>query len=49
MNGVDFQYHWDNLEALDPDQLVSDLNLTSEEILEAFETKARDFIMKEFG
>ena len=49
MNYEDFAYHWGNLEALDPDQLVSDLNLTSEEILDAFETRAREFIEKEFG
>ena len=49
MNEIDFRYHWDNLEALDPDQLVSDLNLTTEEILRAFSQKAGDFIEREYG
>lgn len=49
MEWEDFNYHWENLEALDPDQLVSDLGLTTEEILDAFTYKARKFIEKEFG
>ena len=49
MDDLDFMFHWDNLEALDPDQLVSDLNLSTEEILDAFDARAREFIYKEFG
>jgi len=49
MNAVDRVYHWANLKELDPDQLVSDLNLTTEEILDAFHERAEEFIQKEFG
>jgi len=48
MDAIRFQYHWENLEALDPDQLVSDLGLTTEDILAAFKEAARDFIKEEF-
>jgi hypothetical protein len=49
MNPVDWVYHWDNLKALDPDQLVSDLELTTEEILDAFHNKAEEFINENYG
>lgn len=49
MTPQDAQYHWENLEALDPDQLVADLGLTTEEILHAFAHVAVEFIEKEFG
>ncbi len=45
----DFAYHWRNLEELDPDQLVCDLNLSTEELLYAFTVRAREFIEDEFG
>lgn len=45
----DFVYHFNNLRALDPDQLVSDLQLTTEEILEHFHEEARTFIEEQFG
>lgn len=45
----DFQYHWDNLGELDPDQLASDLNLTSEQIRDRFRAEATEFIFREFG
>jgi hypothetical protein len=41
-------YHLDNLRELDPDQLVSDLNLSTQEILDAFPQRAIDFVIKEF-
>lgn len=46
---IDYEYHYGNLEALDPDQLVCDLELTTEEILAAFSQRARDFIEREYG
>lgn len=49
MDGADWVYHWGHLKALDPDQLVSDLQLTTEEILDAFHDRAEEFIQKEFG
>jgi len=49
MAPLDMAYHMENLAALDPDQLVSDLQLTTEEILDAFEQIAEDFIEREFG
>jgi hypothetical protein len=49
MNDIDFKYHMDNLRALDPDQLISDLNLSTEDILMHFHEEAREFIEKEFG
>ena len=49
MQPEDILYHWENLAALDPDQLVSDLNLTTEELLDAFTERAALFIEKEFG
>ena len=49
MTQEDFDYHFANLQELDPDQLVSDLNLTTSEIMVAFPKKVDDFIDKEFG
>ena len=49
MKLYDFDYHWDNLEALDPDLLVSDLGLSTEDILTRFRDVAEDFIEREFG
>ena len=49
MNESDFNYHWGNLEALDPDQLVADLGLTTEDLLDAFSYEAQLFIEKEYG
>jgi len=49
MNEIEFKYHWDNLEALDPDQLITDLNLSTEDILSAFGHRAREFIEREYG
>jgi hypothetical protein len=49
MTPQDFMYHLENLQALDPDQLVADLGLTTQQILDAFTQEAVDFIAKEFG
>lgn len=48
MNFVSFMYHWNNLKELDPDQLVTDLELTTEDILERFSHEAEEFIKREF-
>ena len=40
MNDTDIVYHMENLRALDPDQLVSDLGLTTDQILAAFSKEA---------
>ena len=48
MKMQEYAYHWDHLEALDPDQLVGDLQLTTEQILEAFPKEAMEFIRREF-
>ena len=44
-----FDYHLENLEALDPDQLVSDLKLTTGDLIGAFPNKVIEFINREFG
>lgn len=49
MNEQDFLYHLENLYELDPDQLVSDLNLTTEQIIKAFPNRVISFLKKEFG
>ncbi len=49
MNDIDMLYHHENLRALDPDQLVSDLNITTDQLLAAFSQRAIDFIEEEFG
>lgn len=49
MDELQVQYHLQHLAHLDPDQLVNDLQLTTEEILDAFEHVARHFIEREFG
>lgn len=49
MNDTDFVYHLSNLEALDPDQLVADLGLTTEQLLDAFGREVDAFIEREFG
>ncbi len=49
MGDLEYIYFWNNLEALDPDQLVCDLELRSSEILAAFPQKARAFIEREHG
>ena len=46
---IDFEYHMGHLEALDPDQLVCDLELTTEELIAAFPARAREFIEREYG
>ena len=45
----DYLYHIENLKALDPDQLVSDLGLSTEDIIEAFPAEVDDFIEREYG
>ncbi len=45
----DLNYYMANLMMLDPDQLVSDLNLSSEDIICAFPSEVRKFLEKEFG
>jgi hypothetical protein len=49
MDPNELDYHMQNLAMLDPDQLVNDLQLTSEEILDAFHHIAEAFIEREFG
>mgnify|MGYP000167816457 CR=1 FL=1 len=49
MEGRLEQYYMETLSALDPDQLVSDLRIESDEILEAFPEKAKRFIEREYG
>ena len=49
MTPQDLMYHFENLQALDPDQLVADLGLTTQQILAAFTQEAVEFINKEFG
>jgi len=49
MNIIDYNYHLDNLRELDPDQLVSDLNLSTEDIIMHFPCEVRDFIEENFG
>ena len=45
----DYHYHIENLKALDPDQLVSDLGLSTEDIIEAFPAEVDDFLEREYG
>lgn len=45
----DFDYHWENLRALDPDQLVSDLGITTDQLLMYFSTQAKQFIEDNYG
>lgn len=45
----EFYYHYCNLLELDPDQVVSDLQLTTEEILDAFPLRVAEYINEEFG
>lgn len=49
MNLVEMMYHLENLEALDPDQVVSDLRLTTKQILDAFPMETERYIEREFG
>ena len=49
MNDQDYNYHYENLEALDVEQLVQDLGLTTEDIMAAFPRHVQNFIVKEFG
>lgn len=49
MNEIDYAYHYENLRALDPDQLVSDLNLSTEDLLMHFHEEVREFIEETFG
>jgi hypothetical protein len=49
MNDIELLYHLENLQALDPDQFVSDLNISTDELLEAFQERALKFIREEFG
>jgi hypothetical protein len=49
VNNEDVVYHLENLRALDPDQLVTDLNLTTDELLSAFMEEALEFLEREYG
>lgn len=49
MEGRVVEYYMETLSALDPDQLVSDLRIESDELLEAFSEKALLFIEREYG
>ena len=44
----DFAYHMANLKELDPDQLVNDLGLTTEQILARFKDEAIAFIYENY-
>jgi len=45
---MNYDYYLEKMAELDPDVLVSDLGLTSEEIIEAFENVVNEYITKEF-
>lgn len=49
MNEQDYKYHYEMLEALDPDQLVADLDLESADIMARFPNETRNFIINNFG
>jgi hypothetical protein len=49
MKLYDFDYHLENLKALDPDQLVSELGVSTEDIIDAFPAEVDRFIEREYG
>ena len=49
MDRNDYEYHYHHLEELDPDQLVCELDLSTEEILAAFPVRVREFLEKHYG
>ncbi len=49
MEWNEYVYHLNLLEALDPDQLVTDLGLTTEDIIAAHPEKVKAFIEDNYG
>lgn len=49
MDAIEYQYHYDTLSELDPDTLVNDLGLSSEDILARFPTEVRRYIEENYG
>lgn len=49
MNKQEYDYHYENLLNMDPDEIVGELELTSEDILNAFEWRVEQFIKDNYG
>ena len=49
MNEKDFEYYYNLLENEDPDVLVADLGLKSEDIMVRFPTEVKRFIEENYG
>jgi len=49
MDRNEYEYHYKLMEALDPDQLVADLELETEDIMVRFPTEVRRFIEENYG
>lgn len=49
MEGQLIQYYLDTMEEMDPDVLVSDLRIESDELLEAFKERAIRYIEDTYG
>lgn len=49
MNVQEYEYHLENLRNMDPDDVVGELELTTEEILEAFESRVDFYIRDNYG
>lgn len=49
MNAQQYDYHYENLANMDPDDVVGELELTTEEILEAFPSRVDFYIRENYG
>lgn len=49
MNTQEYEYHLDHLKNMDPDQLVAELDLSTDEILDAFAPQVEQFIRENYG
>ena len=49
MNTQEYEYHYDNLANMDPDELVCELDLSTEEILNRFAPEIEAHIRDNYG
>lgn len=49
MNNEEYMYHLSIMLEQDPDVVCCDLELTTEELIEAFPQRVREFIKENFG
>ena len=49
MNRQEYEYHYENLLNMDPDVVVGELDLSTEDLLNAFEFRVEEYIKDNYG